>query len=162
MALTENISPPGPEVAFGSPLSTFVCCGMEEGGVRRVFAAGQNNMHTYHCCLPHKISTVILVVLGLVGVPQRPLPLAAAGGRSTAALAPVVGAAPILTHLPHTAIGRALVDGQRGAGDGRALATALTTASQEASTGVVVTNNVTTSKGTATNAVVDCRTAYNC
>ena len=33
MALTENISPPGPEVAFGSPLSTFVCCGMEEGGV---------------------------------------------------------------------------------------------------------------------------------
>ena len=34
MALTENISPPGPEVAFGSPLSTFVCCGMEEGGGR--------------------------------------------------------------------------------------------------------------------------------
>ncbi len=34
MALTENISPPGPEVASGSPLSTFVCCGMEEGGVK--------------------------------------------------------------------------------------------------------------------------------
>ena len=25
--------PPGPKVALGSPLSTFVCCGMEEGGV---------------------------------------------------------------------------------------------------------------------------------
>ena len=29
MALTKNIPPPGPEVALGSPLSTFVCCGME-------------------------------------------------------------------------------------------------------------------------------------
>ena len=31
MALTKNISPPGPEVAFCAPLLTFGFCGMEEG-----------------------------------------------------------------------------------------------------------------------------------
>ena len=35
MALTENISPPRPEVAFGLPLLIFVTRGMGEEGVKK-------------------------------------------------------------------------------------------------------------------------------
>ena len=38
MALTENISPPRPEVAFGAPLLTFATRGMGEEGVMSVLA----------------------------------------------------------------------------------------------------------------------------